>query len=270
MIWALAAASALAAPAHGAKPLAPAGEWAVHPGDTRCTLQRDFGEGDAKMTFALRPSPTGRFSEVVVLGRYEGGGGDLSSGRARMWLTPGAEPIETDYVSIGSPEDQSRRTSFHVEEAALREIAASETITVEAGQNAVSFRIAATGPALAALGSCQAELLKRWGLDPDAIAAVATPAEALGDEALWISSEDYPDAAAHAGMAGTSLVLFAIGKNGRVSNCRAVASSGHVLLDAAACEAITKRGRYRPALDKSGKRMVSWASRRVMWAAPAS
>ena len=46
-------------------------------------------------------------------------------------------------------------------------------------------------------------------------------------------------------------------------------SSGSAALDRAACQAITRRGRYSPALDQSGNPMRSSSSRRVTWKMPA-
>lgn len=266
----LATGLALAVAATAAPLLAPSGAWSVGQSDSSCMLERTFGEGDSGVMLTLRPSPLGSTYMVVLSARDEHDGRTWT-GTARMWPSPGAKPIEAAYLSTRWSGDDRRRTSFHVQDSPLGALAGSQRLAIDAGEaGAASLHLGEMRPALDALDDCQSELRRAWGLDPEAVAAIATPAVPAEPEAVWISHRDYPEEALKAGLEGTSVIVWTIGTNGRVSDCRAVVSSGHAVLDAAACNAISKRGRYRPARDRSGKRTKSWASRRVMWSPPSS
>ncbi|WP_315759899.1 TonB family protein [Sphingomonas sp. Y38-1Y] len=95
-------------------------------------------------------------------------------------------------------------------------------------------------------------------------------AGAKGNPADWISQDDYPPSAIRAEEQGTTGIAWTISTQGRVENCRVTSSSGSKALDDAACRAITRRGRYSPALDQSGNPIASTASRRVVWRLPES
>ncbi|WP_152555521.1 energy transducer TonB, partial [Sphingomonas sp. FUKUSWIS1] len=59
-----------------------------------------------------------------------------------------------------------------------------------------------------------------------------------------------------------------INAQGRVENCTVTSSSGSPALDRAACAAMTRRGRYSPALDQAGNPMRSSATQRIRWTLP--
>lgn len=86
--------------------------------------------------------------------------------------------------------------------------------------------------------------------------------------ARWITRDDYPIAALRAGAEGTVRIAWKISVLGFVTDCRVVESSGNADLDAASCEALTRRGRYSPALDQHGMPIESQASRSVHWVLP--
>ena len=70
------------------------------------------------------------------------------------------------------------------------------------------------------------------------------------------------------GAQGTTQMLWTIGVDGRVGECRIVSPSGQEELDKAACRAMTLRGRYAPAKDANGQPMVSHQTRKVKWRLP--
>jgi periplasmic protein TonB len=98
---------------------------------------------------------------------------------------------------------------------------------------------------------------------------VSKAAAAKGNPADWITNDDYPSDALSAEAQGTTSIRWDINTAGRVENCTVTASSGNASLDRAACSALTRRGRYSPALDQSGAPMrVVGQSRRVVWRLP--
>lgn len=86
--------------------------------------------------------------------------------------------------------------------------------------------------------------------------------------AQWISSDDYPLEALRNEWQGTTAIEWTIDRRGHVVDCRIVSSSGHRVLDDAACGAITSRGRYTPARDAQGHRTEGTMRRRVVWRLP--
>lgn len=97
---------------------------------------------------------------------------------------------------------------------------------------------------------------------------VSKAAGAKGNPANWISSDDYPPSALRQEAQGTTAITWDINEQGRVENCRVTSSSGNAALDDAACKAITRRGRYTPAVDQNGNPIRSSQSRRVVWRLP--
>ena len=97
----------------------------------------------------------------------------------------------------------------------------------------------------------------------------ASPATARGDSSTWVTTEDYPSRALREGTEGVSAVAWDVDASGKVVNCRVTASSGSSELDDAACKNITRRGRYKPAIDSNGQPMTaSGFARRVRWVIP--
>ncbi|TVV70264.1 energy transducer TonB [Sphingomonas solaris] len=98
-------------------------------------------------------------------------------------------------------------------------------------------------------------------------ASAATP---RGDVSSWVTTEDYPSRALREGTEGVTAVAWDVDASGRVVNCRVTASSGSSELDDAACKNITRRGRYKPALDSNGAAIASTSgyNRRVRWQIP--
>jgi protein TonB len=78
-----------------------------------------------------------------------------------------------------------------------------------------------------------------------------------GSAAQWIAGdlrdEDYPREALRGGMQGRVTVRFTVQVNGRIRDCQVVASSGSPMLDQTTCRLLTRRLRFRPATDSTGR-----------------
>lgn len=64
---------------------------------------------------------------------------------------------------------------------------------------------------------------------------------------------DYPERAKRLRQEGTVRVHLTIAPSGRATACEVVESSGHDLLDEAACKGYMRHGRFKPAVDADGK-----------------
>jgi TonB family protein len=83
-----------------------------------------------------------------------------------------------------------------------------------------------------------------------------------------ITNEDYPAAAIRSGEEGTTTIRMEITAEGRVDQCAIVRASGSAVLDQATCALATRRFRFSPALDVSGRPVRGQATRSVRWELP--
>lgn len=96
----------------------------------------------------------------------------------------------------------------------------------------------------------------------------ASPAQARGNPASWATTNDYPARALREERAGTTRFRVTIGPDGRVTDCQITGSSGHADLDEATCKNITRRARFKPALDTAGNPISDTWSNAVRWEIP--
>ncbi len=97
---------------------------------------------------------------------------------------------------------------------------------------------------------------------------VGKPAKPAGNPGTWVTTNDYPSSALQAEREGTSGFRLTISASGQPLFCSITSSSGHDDLDKATCEALMRRARFNPALDRSGNAVVSSYSSRVRWQIP--
>lgn len=81
-----------------------------------------------------------------------------------------------------------------------------------------------------------------------------------------IYDRDYPRAAARAGIGGTVWVRYQVTVRGRAEDCRVTRSSGNADLDAVTCRLVTKRFRYQPGTDATGRPVTSVVEEDHVWA----
>ncbi len=72
-----------------------------------------------------------------------------------------------------------------------------------------------------------------------------------------LRDSDYPAGVGEAGIGGSVEVLYRVGVDGLVSDCRVVRSSGSRVLDDTTCRLIERRFRFRPSLDARGRPIAS-------------
>ncbi|SIN65847.1 outer membrane transport energization protein TonB [Parasphingorhabdus marina DSM 22363] len=95
----------------------------------------------------------------------------------------------------------------------------------------------------------------------------ATP-EPRGNPGRWANQNDYPSRALREEREGTTSFRVTVNARGRVADCQITGSSGHADLDAATCKNITRRARFRPALDSQGNPVAGTWSSRIRWEMP--
>lgn len=79
---------------------------------------------------------------------------------------------------------------------------------------------------------------------------------------------DYPSAAIRDGLQGRVGVKVMVGVEGRVTACEVVQSSGHAVLDRAACHVMMRYAKFNPARDASGRAIPGQFSTVLTYAMP--
>jgi hypothetical protein len=112
-------------------------------------------------------------------------------------------------------------------------------------------------------------MVTSWGHDASQHAALSRRAVPVGSPGNWLVSTDYPLAQAVRGL--SSLVDFRldVDEKGLVTGCHVQEKT----LDSAAfgkvaCQMISKRARFAPALDAQGKPARDYYMNSVNWVAP--
>jgi protein TonB len=98
--------------------------------------------------------------------------------------------------------------------------------------------------------------------------ASTRPARPKGNPGLWVTTNDYPQSAIRGELEGVVRFRLAVGPNGRVTSCEVTGSTGHPVLDQAACAKLMLRGRFDPASDGSGALVAGSYSGAVRWQLP--
>ncbi|WP_417616286.1 energy transducer TonB [Parasphingorhabdus sp.] len=92
--------------------------------------------------------------------------------------------------------------------------------------------------------------------------------EARGNPGSWANANDYPSRALREEREGTTRFRLTVNADGRVSDCQITGSSGHADLDEAACKNLTRRARFKPALDSNGNPTTGYYANAVRWQIP--
>lgn len=103
---------------------------------------------------------------------------------------------------------------------------------------------------LKATGHLALPLSKASADNPDVPVKQATPKEPR----VWapLIQQTYPREAALAGLQGSVRIRVVVDQGGRVSDCLVLQTSGHGILDQAACEGMKRFAMFNPAIDASG------------------
>jgi protein TonB len=93
-------------------------------------------------------------------------------------------------------------------------------------------------------------------------------AKPRGDQARWVTTEDYPTTDVRAGHTGTVRFRLALDASGKVADCTITRSSGYPGLDAATCRNVTKRARFDAASDGAGEKVAGSYDGTIRWVIP--
>jgi TonB family protein len=250
----------------GAAPLLPIGPWVANFDADACHLTRKFGpQGDVAVSFW--PYPLGDALEITVI-TPEGHGQQASMQTASLEVQPAGAKLTADYSGFRAPKAGKFVRSFLTKRILLDALDDSQALIFTFGGDRIEVLPKGVTKGLHVLKDCQAGLLKDWGVDLKQLATVVTPAKRNEGHQHWISTYDYPEIAVQSRLGGIVKIIWSVQPDGRATDCKVVSSSKIPMLDKAACDAITRRARYQPALNATGQPTMTYDMRRVIWIVP--
>jgi protein TonB len=102
------------------------------------------------------------------------------------------------------------------------------------------------------------DLALRWAKVVDDTSPSQVKQATPKDPRVWapLIHQTYPREAAVAGLEGSVRIRVVVDEGGRVSDCVVLQSSGHGILDRAACDGMRRFAMFNPAIDASGSPTV--------------
>jgi TonB family protein len=235
--------------AYGATPLQPSGKWNVSNGDTLCIASRSYGSPAGPVSLSIVPSPNGETYELLVASRYSAGERAIEEQGS---VDFGSGPVKAWGLFYQTANKSSDVHDFRVPavEMARAESAPDMTLHI-ADSSDFTFALDSMPEVLSELGSCTAELQRRWNMDKDQNSLFSKFAHA--DLRSVFSPEDYPIQAIRKEQGGTGQYLLLVDEKGKVDGCQVLQATGAPVLDVTACVVIENKAKFTPALDKSGR-----------------
>jgi TonB family protein len=250
------------APAVAGQAPAPSGSWNVDWGDHRCSLIRQ-DQASPPNYLALQVIPGSHNPSLRFVSRAwpEGALSDLD--RISLSFEPEGRVAE----GLKRREDTEAGPALVLFDAAIdlrSALAAARSVRV-ARDGTPLFEIAtpSSDRALAALRECETTVMRQWGIDPVAHAAVRVPPR--GNAARFVSNDDYPAASLRRASQGTVTFRLDLDRDGRATACRVLVGSGDQALDAATCRIMRSRARFEPARDAQGNAIPTVYVSNITW-----
>lgn len=260
--------AALVSAGAGAEQAAAAGPWQVEKADWDCTvLLRE--QGARPRWLALGTTPGSGMVRLVMADPAWGGRDAAKAAAMPFILDPGGPVAAREKprpIRIGG---EAAVEQAGIDHSVLAAFATTRSVRLEKnGRTAARMDLAEPASAVRALRECEDGMLRQWGVDTAARAALGRLPKPAGAGAItWFRWEEYPEAAVRTGASGTVLTRIRVDRFGAVGGCTVVVSSGHTSLDRQTCESILKRARFEPALDSSGTAVASEYIARTVWRA---
>ncbi|HEX8578984.1 MAG TPA: energy transducer TonB [Allosphingosinicella sp.] len=243
----------------------PSGKWVVDYGETYCTASRKYGTADKPVTFALRPSASGKIIRLMIVRRGRVGGPH----HIKVNVDHSGVPIKATALQFPSRDPKLEISWINLERQALDGIGKSERIAIRGGGMDEEFALPQIGEVLAALQTCNDDLRQHWNVEGVAGAAsIEKHARSAKSLAAYFSDTDYPMQALMEGAGGMSRFTLLVDETGALKDCTVDETSGIASLDAQSCAVLMERAKFTAALDSAGKPVRSVVYSAVRWVSP--
>jgi len=142
---------------------------------------------------------------------------------------------------------------------------AVRTLTVTLGSKVWRLELGPMDGPMRALRTCNDDLIKYWGYDPVQQASLGRRPEPVTVPGTWLDSADYPQTALVRGASGVVQFRLDVQADGSVGGCHVQARTNPDEFADRSCRLLTKRARFRPALDHAGIPVRSYFVSRIYW-----
>lgn len=261
--------------------LEPSSSWTLDYADDSCRLIRKFGENDDGIVVIFNSFAPGDEFGLTVAGKpiaYKG-----ASRTASIQFGPGESEQKLHFsngkMADGMPalifagrtriaplteSEDEQREAYERRKIVLapiseeRKAAVTELSIGKPLATPISLRLGAMDRPLAALATCVDELMTHWGIDVAKHQDLTRPAQPNGDPGKWVEANDYPNDMLWAGKQAYVYFRMGVDENGNPTACHIQQSIGDEAFDKAVCNALMKKAKFLPALDKVGEPIASY------------
>lgn len=257
---------ALAAPATVATPV---GEWEALSEGGMCRMQRAFDAGGQPHLLILEQNAPGRAVGIALAGPSLAALRPEAPLRVRFADSHAGfdknariEPnrqfghvavLEGVWLEKGVPDRDGERS--HIDLAAAQSV---ERIAVSQGDGGVTFSTGSLGEAAEVLNACTAQIMRSWGLDPEAQYGLQRSAAPVDTDRLMTQMRNaYARTALRTLQQGTIDLVVFTDASGKATDCRMLVATGYENLDKTMCATAMKE-RFRPALGADGQAAASY------------
>lgn len=206
------------------------------PDGKKIYISRTQGEDETRISLRV-------WSTKFWKGLYKNGSVTLSNGITAPATIQLYSTEERDYDLVASVKDERFFDS----------LPSSSSVTVahnDFGNFTAPLRD--TGPAVAALHSCEDARLRDWGIDVKAYRALASRPHAIGSLPDLFDSAAYPSLALARSVERNVIAKLQVGADGSVASCGAPGNFEYPQLVDSVCKVLKDRVHFEPARDASG------------------
>ncbi len=241
-------------------PFEPVNSWQLQADESYCVLSHDFAAADRRLSIAFRPSFGGGTVDLIIVSP---GSAQTDDGYARLQF--GGKSVKAPYATALNAAGTATMFRITAAEDFIDSVLTGGSVQIDAGKRSWTLRLPPGGKARTALTECEQKLISvdYLSANPPVKSAGAMTSDL---RRLFGNPNNYPAAAAKAGISGSVETVLTISDAGRVEHCKAV-SSAHPLLSGRTCE-LARQVRFTPAVDAAGKPVASRFLFRFRWVLP--
>jgi len=275
---------------HQTHTLEPTSKWVLNYADERCSLLRNFGNGDDAVllqidsygswnTFRVtlsgtavprsnHPAGTGsfRFSsdvserEAALLQGTLGEKG-VAAASLSMHFSPGPEIKQEEFDKLGTEEKARMEVALDRPRPEFDDAVETISVTFPRGRS-VELHVQGMAEPLKAMRTCVDDLYRSWGIEPSAQKSLSAAAVPLPKTVKHVQS-DYPPQKLREGQSAYVPVRMTVSEDGKASSCVVQSSAVDEDFKHAVCANL--QGDFAPARNASGAAIQSLYNTSVVY-----